>query len=316
MVRQLRKLVLGIPDGATRVSRRGFRVADGVVRDRIEQIGQMFAAGYHAALENDRLEALLPRLEAVAEECRGFAFEGAAMALALLDYLTPWRRDRIQGFLAGPGGAHTYMVHVAVGWAVARLPVSVQRARQRLDPLLGWLVLDGYGFHEGFFHWPRYLGGTRIPGRLKGYERRVFDQGLGRSLWFVDGADAGRIPQTIASFASERHSDLWSGVGLACGYAGGVDEVALRALGKAAGSFSPELAQGIAFAAKARRRAGHLPPHTELACALLCGTTARDAAQITDETLEGLPAGEAEPAYEIWRRRIQARLSHTGRLRG
>src|SRR3712207_8380154 len=47
------------------------------------------------------------------------------------------------------------------------------------------------------------------------------DQGLGRSLWFVQGADVRRIPATVNAFPAERRPDLWSGLGLACGYAGG-----------------------------------------------------------------------------------------------
>ena len=72
----------------------------------------------------------------------------------------------------------------------ARLPINPRRARQRLDPVLGWLGCDGYGFHEGFFHWPKYISGQRPPKKLTGYETRVFDQGLGRSWWFVNGGNA------------------------------------------------------------------------------------------------------------------------------
>jgi len=121
----------------------------------------------------------------------------------------------------------------------------------------------------------------------------------------VDGADVTRIPRTLAGFPSERRRDLWSGIGLACTYAGGVDEANLKALHESAGSFHPQLAQGAAFAAKARQRAGNLLPHTQLACGTLCGIPAEEAARVTDAALEDLPTSEPEPTYELWRRRVQ-----------
>jgi hypothetical protein len=312
----LRKLVFGISPAEASFDRRGFRGSHKGVRARLEQIGRAFVSGYHAALEEDDPQLLELKLNTVALEFRGFAYEGAAMGLALLDWLTPWKRHRVQAFLRGPGDAHAYMVHVGVGWALARLPANLEKARTRLEPLLGWLAIDGYGFHEGFFHWPRYLQGRAVPKRVTGYSQRAFDLGLGRSLWFVDGADVSLIPGTISGFPVARQPELWSGLGLACAYAGGLeDEAALRALKQAAGPFQAELAQGAAFASKARVRAGNLTPHTRLACQVLCGLPAEEAAQITDEALENLPANGAEPAFEIWRRRIQDRFKQTKELK-
>jgi enediyne biosynthesis protein E3 len=201
------------------------------------------------------------------------------------------------------------MVHVGAGWVLARLHRKVEPSLARLDPLLGWLVVDGYGFHEGYFHWQRYVKEQRLPKQLSGYALRVFDQGLGRSLWFVDGADVERIPGTIAAFPQQRRADLWSGVGLACAYAGGVDLSEIEHLRSAAELYQPYLSQGAAFAAKARQRAGNPANHTELACQILCGLCAEISAEITDLALENLPHDGMVPAYEIWRQRIQAKFS-------
>jgi hypothetical protein len=54
------------------------------------------------------------------------------------------------------------MAHVGIGWAIARLPWLRRRIEQplnRLDSLLRWLAVDGYGFHEGYFYWPDYVEG-------------------------------------------------------------------------------------------------------------------------------------------------------------
>jgi hypothetical protein len=206
------------------------------------------------------------------------------------------------------------MLHVGLGWIFARLPLgfTLQRVFNRLDPLLRWLAVDGYGFHEGFFHWEKSLREQAIPKRLTGYARRAFDQGLGRSLWFSQCADPGRISKMIMAFELHRQPDLWSGLGLACGYAGDLQEDGLRVLSQTCGEFHPQLAQGVAFAAKARHRAGNLMPFSESACQIVCGMSAHEAAQITDDALENLPSvgrDSVEPAYEIWRRRIQQRLA-------
>jgi hypothetical protein len=242
-------------------------------------------------------------------EFRGFAYEGAGMALALLDRLTPWNRGRLRAFLDGPGDRHAYMVHVGAGWALARHGRRVDRTLAELDPLLGWLVVDGYGFHEGYFHSDRFIDRQEPPQRLDGYARRVFDQGLGRCIWFVDGADTVRIPERIGRFEPSRRADLWSGVGLACAYAGGADREGVESLAIASGPYRPCVAQGAAFAAKARQRAGNPSDQTELACRVLCGVPAQRAAEWTDVALVDLTDSEAEPRFEIWRRRIQERCA-------
>lgn len=302
----VKKRVFRLSPEETTFAGRGFRIGVTAIQKRLEKIGQTFVHGYNAALTDDDPARLALHLDAVELEFRGFAFEGAAMALTLLDLLTPWNKLRLRAFLSGPASEHSYMVHVGVGWALARLRRKVDRFLKHADPLLGWLVVDGYGFHEGYFHWRRAFEDKDVPERLTHYARRVFDQGLGRSLWFVECANVERVPVTIVSFPSARHADLWSGIGLACAYAGGVSRAEIDALLRAAGPYRPQLAQGAAFAAKTRKRASNPATHTELACEVLCGMSADDAASITDIALDRLPPDGEEPSYEIWRQRIQS----------
>lgn len=236
------------------------------------------------------------------------------MALALLDTLLPGRRDRLARFLAGPGDPHAYIIYVGAGWVMARLPVSPARFVSRLgDPVLRWLAMDGYGFHEGFFHWPRSVERQEVPRRLTGYLRRGFDQGLGRSLWFVDGANVSLLPRTLGAFPESRQPDLWAGLGLACAYAGGRERPEIEALLQAAGRHAPQFAQGVAFAAGARNRAANPAAHTELACQTVWGRSAAEVSALTDEAGAGLPVDRpGEPGFEVWRRRIQDRFGKGG----
>jgi enediyne biosynthesis protein E3 len=304
-VNKLRRALLGISIEETTFVKRGFYRGNARAQQKLELIGRIFVQGYHAALDDDHFDILVPSLESIEEEYRGFAYEGAAMGLALLDYFSP-RQQRLIAFMQGPGASHIYMLHVGAGWTLGRLPRSSMRLARQFDPLLGWLVLDGYGFHQGYFAWPRFIQGQKLPKKLSGYALHAFDQGLGRSLWFVKGADASQIISAIRAFPSSRQSDLWSGIGLACAYAGGGGDATCRALLEAAGNNQAHLAQGAAFAAKARQRAGNSTEQTNRVCQILSGYSSNEAARITDECLEGL--SQNEQAYESWRSRIRARL--------
>ena len=225
------------------------------------------------------------------------------MGLAVSDWFSPGRR-LFDAFVAGPGKPHEYMVWVGLGWSFARLPVSPIRVLRRYNSINRWLALDGYGFHAGYFAWQKSVSLHRRPRSLAGCEAKVFDQGLGRSLWFVFGASSRRIAQSITTFDQSRRADLWSGVGLAATYAGGVNEDELRAIVRAAGIHSPSLAQGVVFAAEARRRADNAVPDSVLACQVVLGLSLSETADIA---IRCLPEGRDDIlAYQEWRTAIQA----------
>ena len=304
---RIRLGVLGISPDEARFDRRGFAQVPGP-QQRLEEVGRTFVRGYRSALEDDDPEWLARRLDRIEPELTGFAYEGAAMGIALRDTLAPWRRPRLQAFLMGPGLRHRYMVHVGAGWALARMRRR-PRAIRALDPLLRWLALDGYGFHQGYFAPERHLRRRARPRGFDGYAARAFDQGLGRSLWFVEGTRPGPIRTAIERFSQSRHGDLWSGVGLAAAYAGGVPAEGLVRLVSAAGNSAGHLAQGAAFAAAAREHAGNPAIHTERACRAFTGLSAKEAGRVTDAAAEDLPPDHAVPAYEVWRRRLRTALA-------
>lgn len=227
------------------------------------------------------------------------------MALALLDRVVPRSARRIRSLLQNDGAAHRYMVHAGVGWALARLPWPVMSLLPSFDPLCRWLIVDGYGFHDGLFRWTRCGSGGR-PRCLAGYALRAFDHGLGRSLWFRGAAEPDRIAALIDLFPVQRHSDLWSGAGLAATYAGGCDEWRLATLVRHADRHRPHVAQGAAFAVAARALAGNHTPHTSRACEVLTGRTPADATALVEAARSR--AGEGDDAYERWRGGVRRAL--------
>ena len=305
----LKRRMFAISPEEASFERRGFRGGDAAARERLERIGASVLFGYHAALDTDDVDALAAALASVAPEDRGFAYEGAGMMLAILDRVSPWKRGRVARFLSGPAAPYIYMVYAGIGWAMARLPFSIESGLKPLDPAMRWLAIDGYGFHEGFFHWREAIDRQAVPRRVRGYGRRAFDQGLGRSLWFVEGTEVRRVARTIQSFPAARHADLWSGVGLACTYAGGAGAPALEELLAAAAPYRAELAQGSVFAAVARLSGGAVPAHTRAACAAVTGRAVEDVSREAVGLRASLPAHDPsphEPLYELWRRGIQA----------
>jgi hypothetical protein len=96
---------------------------------------------------------------------------------------------------------------------------------------------------------------------------------------------------------------------LAATYAGGVEQEILEEIVRGADIYRHDVAQGAAFAAKARQLAECSTEATENACRIFCGVSADEAARWTDEALVDLPASDEplEPQYESWRRRIAER---------
>lgn len=307
----LRRRVLTPNARATDSEVRGFHVKNPQSRQRLETIGRVFLTGYGHAAGSRTTQEAEAGLEDVEAPYRGFAYEGAAMGFAVRDGLPLGRTDHVRRLLAGGGDRHIYMVYVGVGWAMARVPRFRWSKLTAPDPLLRWLALDGYGFHQAYFHTRRYVYEQyREPnfpwprGGPRWYADRVIDQGIGRASWFVGGADARVVAGLLDAFAEARRADLYAGAGLAATYAGGADVDELQWFWQHAGKYRPQVAQGAAFAAGARVRAGLVVPHNDVATSVFCGMNAEDASKLTDRARDGLPPDGREPVFEVWRRRI------------
>ncbi|MEO3867450.1 DUF1702 family protein [Nonomuraea sp. B12E4] len=298
----------------------GFHEKSPESRELLETVGHTFLAGYAHAVEARSPAEAEERLEQVPRRFRGFAYEGAGMGFAILDAVPIWSSGNVARFLAGRGEFHNYMIYVGVGWAMAKLPRFLWPKSSEFDPLLHWLVLDGYGFHQAFFHTDKYVTRHHVDhdfpwpgGRWGAYANRAIDQGIGRALWFVGGTDVDRVASLVDGYDAARHPDLYAGVGLAATYAGGSTATELRRLRDLAGDHRPQLAQGSAFAAEARIRAGLLVPHNEVATGALCAISPHEAARISLQARPvETPRGDL-PAYEVWRQTIAEQFVTLGR---
>ena len=312
-----REKILGISAEEVRFVRRGFPADVPGIRERLERAGGAFVDGYNRALRHrGDPQALHAALRELDDDLQGFAHEGAGMGLAIVDSIAPWSASAWRAFLDAHR-RYSYLILIGCGWAMARMfRRALPRFARDADPLLWPLIYDGLGFHQAFFHPAKYVRARRRP-RLPGYAANAFDQGVGRCLWFVEGASPKRIGATIDTFEPARRHDLWSGTGIACGYAGGLDRDGVTALAARPGEHRPALAQGVASAAMARVDGGNVTPANELACAVLCGVDTHTAALFMREDLARADAArnaqpatdnaQQEPRYEAWRRFAQQR---------
>lgn len=300
----------------TTMAFRGFSPRDELARTTLESAGNAFLDGFAVAAATPSSDSAAAGLEQLSAPVRGFAYEGAGMALAVLETMRPVK-GQLHRFLTGPGSAHIYMAYVGVGWGLARLPKALWRRPVAAvsDPVLGWLVLDGYGFHEAYFDTARFVRGHQRATKLSWYGhtdddavQSVFDQGVGRALWFVCGADPQQLASTLAGFQPDRRADLISGLGLAATYAGGCHADTLAALRELAGPHAAQLGQGAVFAAETRSRAGNVGQHTEAACVALAGISVAEAVELAAATrpTEAMTAGEV--SFLAWRREIAESL--------
>ncbi len=321
-LRAIRRRILTPSDSATKLSTRGFRVKDQASKELLETVGATFLAGYGHAVEAKTTSDAEERLEQIPSQFRGFAYEGAAMGLTVMDVMPIGGSRRLAGLLAGEGADHIYMAYVGIGWAMARLPRFLWSRVQAPDPLLRWFALDGYGFHQAYFHTDKYVHEQyqepAFPWPADGpqaYAARAIDQGIGRAMWFVGGSDPDHVADLLDGFAEERKSDLYSGAGLAATYAGGGDESELRRFAERAGEYLPQVAQGSAYAAKARVRAGLVTAHTPIATEVFWGMTPERAAQVCDDTRPDHGDKGELTAHEVWRQRIADQFVTVGGAR-
>jgi len=315
----LRRRVLTPSTSQTKLAKRGFYEKSDEAKELLETVGAMFLAGYAYAAEAKQAVDAETGLESLPRGYRGFAYEGAGMGFAIRDAIGPRRRHMTADLIAGRGADHIYMIYVGVGWALARLPRALWgRMTDSLDdPVLRWLILDGYGFHQAYFHTKRYVDQQFVaddfPWPAEGpatYANRVIDQGIGRAMWFVNGADPQRVADAVDAFPEARRGDLYAGSALAATYAGGLDEAELLMFKQRARHHLPQVAQASAFAATARVVAGLETTHTGLATGILAGVSPEDAARVSLSSMPG-PTERTrggEPAFEVWRQRIASEL--------
>lgn len=299
---------------------RGFPVAPAAATERLEAIPQAVVCGFEWGIDERDQWEVERRLNMVEPELRGFAYEGATMAFTIRDAMAAGRGRRTRRLLTGPGQRHIFLAYIGIGFAMARLPrplwknVVPDLTGSPYYPTMSWLAVDGYGFDRAYFDTRRWVDEQKPPppypwAGCPDYFLRAVDQGIGRALWFIHGAQPVPVAAAVRRFASARRPDLWSGVGLAAAFAGGCAPAGLATLRQEAAGYEAELAQGVVFAVKARDYAGLVPDHTAAAAEAVAGLRVSAAVALADGSSVGTSEPGEMPAYERWRQKVRANFA-------
>lgn len=292
--------LLRLPLKLADFERRGFRLDHPDERVLLETHARNFLTGFNLAAKHWRDPH--PALSCIEPTERGFAYEGAAMYAALRDAVPPGGSDAMRRLCEGTGDDYIHLIHVGYGWAgaVPRMPVPDTIPA---TPLLRWLALDGAGFAAVYFGGLRALRRRWDREPTQRWQARA--AGFGRALWFVESASVDGVTRVINEAPPQARPHLWSGIALACCYAGGADLAQLDRLVHSCGTYWPHFGQGALFAIAARARAGHVPAHTAAACRHLFAVSPDNAREWTDIAATGLTGSPGISAYSEWKSRLR-----------
>jgi hypothetical protein len=301
----VKELLLRISPDEVSFARRGFPAPKSESRTHLQKVIQTFVDGYNIALIECDMAGLARNLDSsFTPEFVGFAYEGAGLYFGLLDLLIPQSESRLAVFTGSAASKHDYIATVGAGFAVARVPFGLRRLQsyqRKLDPGIAWCIADGYGFHQGFFHWRRFVANREAaPECLSPQNRKLFDAGVGRAMWWVFGANPADLSTAISRFDENRQGEMWTGIGTALGYAGaGIAKIA-RTLVDLAGPYRLDLLSGFPLAAQMRQKGGNPAQWTEDACFELLGLTAAQTSDVVVTELTAYLDSQQGSEWDKW----------------
>lgn len=269
-------------------------------RKRVDDLIDLFTTGYNAALETDP-ESLSKNLAGVPYLQKSVMLEGSYAAVASLDLKAGSNWTKLQELLSLES-ENIVSINEGIGHALC-----LQRESINFDPAVttsfwGFLAMDGYGCHAGYFRWPSVIGKQEVPAGMDAAGMHAFDQGLGRSLWLIGAADPKTMASAIDRFPPSRRAALWSGVGMMIGFWGADDDTDMRRLRSLAGRWHAWLKLGIAWSAYARLKAEDVTDFTEGACDIICRSSVAEVASITISSLEAVSGDEQNAeTYRQWK---------------
>ena len=264
---------------------------------KTEEIRAVFLETQLFYTKHDDLPALIKYLENREKEFSSIAYESASMAIALKSFERDTFPNEWLLFANGAAAAHWAQVYVGLGWAIAKCNLPFLKAVKKLDSRSYFRIADGCGYYDGSFRHRQTVINQQLPDYLLAAALPMYDQGIGRSIWYTAKTDVHKICSTIETFAPDRHADLWRGVGIAVAYVGGCDDDDLKTLLKYASINCFQLACGAALAARSRGMANTMTADTDrcsrLWFALTSGATA------------------TEDVYYNWIKQIEETLSNS-----
>lgn len=275
---------------------------------KTEEIKTVFLETQLFYAKHDSMPTLIEYLEHTEEEFSSIAYESASMAIALKDFEIDTFPHTWLSFANGPAAAHQAQVYVGLGWAIAKSNFPFLTAVEKLNAQLYFRIADGCGYYDGSFKHRRTVTNQELPVYLPAAALPMYDQGIGRSIWYTEKTDIHKIRSKIETFATGRHGDLWRGVGIAVAYVGGCNDEDLKTLLKYAATNAVQLAYGAGLAARSRTMANTMTADTDRSSRLWFALTADDVQTITFGHTN-IANATSEEIYCNWIKHIEERLA-------
>lgn len=307
-LKPVRKQILGLSLSEATFKIRGFEEGH-EAQDRLELVAKTVVQGYNTAIEHGLGKDLAAIITTVDQELKGFFFEGVAMGLYTLDIFSVSKKSKFWEFIQGIGSKHEYMSYIGSGLACAIFNRPFDKLLKKASTT-GWLALDGIGFYYAMFKTKKALLDFYIPKEIKRdpFYLERYDNGVGRALWFYAAGEPEKIANTIDTFSPERRGAIWSGIGLAATYAGGVSFEKLEQLKVLSKEYVLQLGQGAVLAIHTRFTAGNENDYVNLASKALVGVEAKKTEKIAKKYKEELYDNKfvnGEPSFQIFLKRIR-----------
>ncbi len=270
---------------------RGFHHAGEDLHEVLEKIVHILMDGYNLAVKvPDPYEVSRIIEKKYDAHYLGFAFEGASMYYAILDLLLPWGKSRLRRFIEEVLPQHSYLLGSGAGYAMGRIPwgpLLMDRYRKKFNPLPAISMPSGYGLHLAIFKMESYVIKCKAPpARFNEYDKRLFDSGVGRALWWIGGTDPVVITGHINRFPEDRKAELWLGVGQAGSYSGIVSDETMHKLLELSGDYRYDFLSGTPFSTNIRRVSMNKCEWTSHVCELLLGTNDEVASEMVQNIID------------------------------
>jgi hypothetical protein len=241
-------------------------------------------------------------------EFRSIAYEAMSMCIALHDLKTEQQLNKWFDFLNKSGIAHATQIHVGLGWALAQTETDISVILPELDPMMRYRVVDGYGYYDGIFRRRKSILNQQKPEFTDPVACAAYDQGLGRSMWYLNNGVIAGAKAMLQKLPAERHTDLWRGMGIATVYVGGCNEETLREIAQSAEKYIPQLAAGAAMALVSRHYAGFISDSNALVASTICHRPVEEILSANEALRSNLDLN-GEDAYMKWVDELESTFS-------